>query len=314
MTTSGSVDFSVSRDNLIDDALRLVGAIGPDDNSSTNQKTHSARILNMIAKGWQSYGCSLWARKTGYVFPQSDVNAINLGPSGGHASTSYTHTTTSAASASGASTITVTSATGILTTYNIGIEQSDGTMQWTTVNGTPAGSVVTLTATLTGAVSSGAHVYVYQTKIQRPLRVTQAFLHDLVDTTDVETWVISKGEYDLLSNKEIEGEPNQLAYDPQLDNGTLYITPRFKDGRNLITIVFQRPFEDFDTNTDTPDFPQEWYLPLMYALGVVLAPTYGMPVMDRAHLGKEAQMALSLALANEPEEGSLLIRPDDERA
>jgi hypothetical protein len=312
MATSGSVDFSVNRDNILEDSLRTVGAIGPEDSASTEQKNHAARLLNMLVKNWHGFGIGLWARKTGWILPQTDTNEIDLGPSGDHATLSYVQTALSADASSGATTISVDSATGIANTYNIGIEQSDGTMQWTTVSGAPSGTTITLAAALTGDASDGGYVWVYQTKIQRPLRIVEAYSRDEVANTEVEMDVVAKQEYEAMSNKEAEGEPILLAYDPQLTDGRVFIYPRFSDGKTAIKIVFHRPFEDFDAANDTPDFPQAWYLPLMLQLAVLLAPVYGLPVSDRKELKTEAGAALSLALANDTEEGSLKIQPDNE--
>lgn len=310
MTTSGSVDFSVSRDNIIADALGLVGGLDVGGTVTSAQTTHSARFLNMIVKAWQSKGIQLWARKTGYILPVSATNSVSLGASGGHATLSYTQTTLAAAVADGASTITVASATGISNGYYIGIEQDDGTMHWTTVNGAPSGTTVTLTAAVTEDCESGDYVYVYQTKLQRPIRIVEAYIHD--QSTSVDTWVevAAKSKYDSYANKIHEGSPIICSYDPQLDNGVFYFAPRFDDGRELFIVIFQRPFEDFDATGDTPDFPSEAYLALTYGLATVLAPTYGLPVQDRALLKAEAKEYFDLFASNEPEEGSLEIQPD----
>ena len=72
--------------------------------------------------------------------------------------------------------IPVTSTTGFANGYNIGITLSDGTIQWTTESGSPSGSTITLAASLTGNVSNGAYVYVYQTanRISTPKRILHA--------------------------------------------------------------------------------------------------------------------------------------------
>lgn len=310
MPTSGSVDFSVSRDNLLYDALYMVGAVGPDDTPATAWVTHAARQLNKVVKALGARGPSLWAKKIGYILPVSDINTVSLGPSGGHATLSYVHTTTTAAAVATDTTITVDDDTGISASDYIGVELSDGTMQWTTVNGAPAANVVTLTDALTDDVADGAHVYTYTTKLQRPLRVLDAYLHHSTQETDIQVKVMAKLDFDLLGAKTMEGVVNQLSYEPLLDNGVAYFAPRFEDGSRVITIIFQRPFEDFDASGDTPDFPQEWYDYLTLATAVRLAPVYGLPVQDRAALKQEAQQALDLVSSNEPEEGSLRIVPE----
>ena len=310
MTTSGSVDFSVTRDNIIDDALAIVGGVGVGDTVSSNQYTHAARQLNMILKAWGAKGIALWARGTGYVLPFTGASSTTIGPSGGHVTASYTQTTLSADAADGATSIVVTSATGITSAYNIGIEQDDDTMHWTTVNGAPSGTTVTLTAALTEDAASGSYVYVYQTKLVRPLRVVQAYIHQQESSVDYPILVLPFDTFIGTGGGTTAGVPSQINYDPQLTTGTLRIAPRFSAGRHLIGLTYQRPFEDFDATGDTPDLPQEGYLALTLALSVLIAPAYGMPMQDRALLKADAKEAFELFLSNEPEEGSYWLQPD----
>ena len=310
MATSGSVDHSVSRDNILYDALNIAGATGPDDTPAATWVTHAARQLNNIYKSWEGYGVGLWARKTGYILPVSGTNQALMGPSGGAITNSYTQTTLSADAASGAASVVVTSATGISASDYIGIELTDSTMYWTTVSGAPAGTTVTLGAVLTGAASSGGYVYIYTTKSPRAIHLLNAWVHDQTADNDTPLEVVPKAIYDDLGYKASSGSANQLTYDPQLTNGVFYFYPRFSNGREVIGISYQRPFEDFDVSADTPDAPQNWYDALTMALAVRLAPVYGMPASDRQILRQEAKDALQMALDSEPEDGSLTIIPD----
>ncbi len=309
MSTSGVVTFSVSRNDLIEAALKHIGALGDGDTPSATQYTEAALILNMLVKAKMADGMPLWALKTGYILPTTGTSSVVLGPSGGHATLSYTQTTSSAAAVAGASTISVTSATGFTNGYTIGIELSDSTMQWTTINGAPSGTTITLTDVLTGAMSSGAQVYVYQTKLQRPLRIIDAYLKNIVSSTEHRINIVSKSDYDALGNHTDANIVNQVAYEPQLDNGTLWVYPRFLSGDYLIQIRFHRPFEDFVSSTDTPDFPQEFYLPLMISLASLLAPKNGVPLNERKVLMQEAAVIWEQALSNGTEEGSLFLQP-----
>ena len=63
MTTSSSTNFSVTRDDIIKGALRLVGAISIGDSPTTDQTTEAATALNMLAKALQAEGMPLWAMK-----------------------------------------------------------------------------------------------------------------------------------------------------------------------------------------------------------------------------------------------------------
>jgi hypothetical protein len=172
MTTSNSVDFSVSRDDIIKAAMQQVGILGEGVSPNSTQLTEKGIILNMIVKARMADGMPLWALKTGYVLPQTGTSSVSIGPTGGHATLTYTATTTSAAAILDAQTIVITSATGFTIGYNIGIELSDSTMQWTTISNL-VGTTVTLGAVLTAAVSSGAQVYAYQNQTSKTLKNTK---------------------------------------------------------------------------------------------------------------------------------------------
>ena len=68
MATSGSVDFSITRDNIITEALQLVGVIGEGDTPNTNQKTDCARSLNMMIKFWMAEGMNLFVNQEIVIF------------------------------------------------------------------------------------------------------------------------------------------------------------------------------------------------------------------------------------------------------
>lgn len=310
MTTSGSIDFSVSRDDLIEAALKHIGALGDGESPSATQLTEAGKILNMLVKAKMSNGMPLWALKTGYILPQTGTSQIDLGATGDHATLSYTQTTTSAAAVDGASTIVVTSATGFTNGYYVGVAQDDGTMHWTTINGVPSGTTITLTDVLTDDVASGSYVYVYQTKIQRPLRIIDVFRLDVASSTRSPINIVTYQQIRSLGDLTTASMPNQFYYDPQLVDGVATVYPRFYGGQELLEIRFHRPFEDFDAAGDTPDFPQEYYLPLYVTLGWLLAPKNGVPLDERKLLALESKLLWDEALSYGTEEGSVFIQPD----
>lgn len=63
MATSGSTDFSVTRDDIISRALRLIGAIAQGESPTTEQLNEAAIALNGLVKAWQADGMPLWALK-----------------------------------------------------------------------------------------------------------------------------------------------------------------------------------------------------------------------------------------------------------
>lgn len=61
--TSGSTDFSLTRDDIIKRALRLIGALAQGETPTTDQVTEAAVALNGLVKAWQADGMPLWAIK-----------------------------------------------------------------------------------------------------------------------------------------------------------------------------------------------------------------------------------------------------------
>lgn len=309
MATSGSVDWTVTRDEIIKAAYRLVVS-DEDFTPTTNQTNNAALLLNGIVKSYNaSLGMPLWALNYAFILPVSGTYAATIGS--GHVTASYTRTTLSADSAANDTKIDVTSASGISSTYYIGVELDDGDMHWTTVNGAPSGTTVTLTAGVASAASSGNNVYCYQTKLNRPLRIVQAYsiVGDVLSSTsDIPVTMVTTEEYLKLSNKSQEMYPLYLNYEPLL-TGTAKFWPRFSNGERVVVIRYHRALEDFDATGDTPDFPQEWNLPLIYELAVALAPTYNVEVTKLSTLRKERDKWVSEVSENDYEEGSIYFQP-----
>lgn len=232
--SSGSTDFSVTRDDIIKRALRLVGALAQGETPTTDQVTEAAFALNGLVKAWQADGMPLWAIKT--------------------------------------TNIPLTAGTSV---YEIGVGK--------TVN------------------------------VAKPLKVIQAWNHNTTSNIDIPIRIITRQEYNILGNKASSGNPIQVFYDPQTSSGFLSVFPvpsTVEQSANTISIVYQRPFEDFDVSTDIPDFPQEWYDAVTYGLACRLAPEYGVPIPDRKTLWQEMTIIKQDALNFGLEEGSLYFQRD----
>jgi hypothetical protein len=72
----------------------------------------------------------------------------------------------------------------------------------------------------------------------------------------------------------------------------------------------QRPFQDFDSSTDVPDFPQYFYNALAWGLADQLCYQYGVGLSERAMINKKMAYHLTQAMLANPEEGSFRIMPN----
>lgn len=78
MATSGSTDYSQTRDDIIKRALRLIGALAQGESPTTDQVTEAAVALNGLVKAWQADGMPLWAIKERNVPLVAATNTYTL--------------------------------------------------------------------------------------------------------------------------------------------------------------------------------------------------------------------------------------------
>ena len=147
----------------------------------------------------------------------------------------------------------------------------------------------------------------------KPLKITQALNRNITSNIDIPMRGLTRQEYNMLGNKTVGGNPIQYFYDPQRNYGDLYVFPTptsVEASANTVIIYYQRPYEDFDSSTDEPDFPQEWFDALAYGLACRLAPEYGISLQDRKQLWQEMTIIKQEALNFGLEEGSMFFSRD----
>jgi hypothetical protein len=174
---------------------------------------------------------------------------------------------------------------------------------------------VTLTAVLTASATSGAGVYNYATSLQarRPLQIITAVLRDS-NSNDVPLWFYNLQDYETLpskANPQNTGDPTTLYYQAVLTNGILRTdVAAAADTTKYIHMVYLSPIEDFNSATDTPDYPQEWYRPLVKSLAVEIAPAFSLPVTQDMLQAKAEAMAI--AGRSNPETSSMFFMPKND--
>lgn len=145
---------------------------------------------------------------------------------------------------------------------------------------------------------------------ERPLRILEAYYRDGTNDTQVE--IISRDDYNTLGDKTTEGIPTEIYYDPQLSLGVLYVyNPADASAAgNDLHLVYHRPFEDMDSVSNTFDFPQEWLMPLEYALAVDVAMRNGIRQSRITQLEAKAKEYYYEALWWDVENVSTNFQPD----
>ena len=258
---------------IITKALQEAHVYGQGVSLPDSVSSESLAILNMMMKSWQLEGIPAWKIESAVSFLAVGQTKYDLGStSAHHATLSHVKTELAVAAILGAVTITVDSATGISNGDVIGIVQDNNTIHWTTVNGTPAGAVITLTAGLAAAAAIDREVFAYTTLLTRPLRVKSMTLDE--DGTESEIRLIPGDEYRLIPSKTYAAAPFEAWYDPQLTLGELHLWPSPDTVSDRIRFRAAIEWTEFALLTSTADFPQEVYLALIWGLAEQLGPKH----------------------------------------
>jgi hypothetical protein len=290
MTTSGSINFSVSRDDIITEALELMGVLGEGESPNTDQLSSMSRTLNMLVKNWQAEGLNLFAVKRQYLFPsigQKEYSMVSTTTD--HITEEFFETSLSSVSLAASDQIEVEDFSNITQGDYIGIAQGNK-VQWTTVLDPVLSNVIVLSDVLVSDVTEGSAVFSYTTKATRPMKIMEGYYYLHCSKTDIPVGNISRRKYNSLSVKDSKGFINQFYYDPQVPAGNLFVWPTALDEKDHLTLFVQRTLEDMDEGTDSPDYPQEWYMPLAYNLAMHSSPKYGIPQQDYSIIERQAVM------------------------
>jgi hypothetical protein len=310
MATSGDYNFSLSSYKIITGAMRLIYAIQSGEVPPAEEYDDALDALNGMVTHWQASGIHVWSEIDCTLFLQPNQITYQIGQtSTDHccASGSWTQTALTVLAPAAATTIQVASIAGFSIGDNIGIWLDAGTIFWTTVSITPSGNTVTLTAPLPSQASSGAWAVDYPSAVVRPLKVPagRRYLMQPPGGQPIETpmGVMSRLDYGNVPNKNSTGMPTSFFYDPQLVLGVMSIWPAPSDDHSAIKFTAQRPLQDFLTQRDTADLPQEWISALRFNLAVEMSPEYDVDPnrFQMIKLLADEKKAMCMAWDREPE-------------
>lgn len=282
-TSSGTFSFTVTRDQIIRQAMLDIGALGEAENPTSQEASDCAFKLNMLVKQWMGRqdfapGLKMWTRQRGDLFLGATKFQYALGPTGdnfaaglngGSLGQTFGQTTTTASVSAGIAVIPVAATTQLNVNDYIGV-QCGSDIFWSTIASIAAGTSVTLNANLTTAASSGAYVWNYTTKGQRPLAIVTSVLRD-INQNDTPQTKMTIEEYEALptkTNTTFQSDPASFYYESQIPNGMYYLdVGGAQDVTKHLHIVYLQPVQDFDNPGDAPEYPQQWYRALCWGLG-----------------------------------------------
>jgi hypothetical protein len=281
MATSGSYSFSVTRDDIVREALLNIKKIDGIDPIDPTIMKDCVRKLNLLVKQWMGRadfapGLKVWTRKHGHLFLHAFTGQYPVGPTYIGWADSYSQTATAAAVGAGATTLLVTSGVGLLAGQYIGIALDTGDLFWTTI-ASVLGTTVTLALPMPSSSQPNNIVFTYTTIPQAPLLVETASLRDS-NANDTPLNIMQSRDYDFLPNKVSPnnyGDPTGIYVEDQLGHVNIYTdVSGSNDVSKHIAITFMEPVQDIINPTDEPYYPQEWFRPLCWGLSRECAPMF----------------------------------------
>ena len=309
MARSGSKNFSYTRNDIINAALRKIGEYDPGETPGSDEVQDAAFSLNSLIQDFVTEGADIWLREELTLFVQKSQQKYLIGLTGDHVTPSYQETTLSAAAASAATLLTVTSNTGVTVGDYIGVKVDDGSIHWTTV--ASLGTLtITLTTALDAAAASGNKVYSYTTKAYRPHSVLSDSMSRRYSDIDTTITLIGEEEYRGLSSKTQTGVPTQAFFRASLDNSSLYLWPTGDGTVDKVVFIANYYPDDFDSAADSPDFPVEWVNALVWGLAAELGPEYGVSERRQRMIENRAERKLQTLLDFDVENAPVTFEAD----
>ena len=322
MATSGTTTFSVTRNDIIQSSLRLLGVLEEGTQPTANAIENASMVLNMMLKDWMTDGIKLWTVTELTIPLESNQTSYTIGPAATNDLVTnkplrliqsflrnVSNTTNQVAQVSllsGGSGYTVkptnpvacTGGSGSGATFNLSYT---GTAVTKALLANAGGSNYKVGDVLT--MSGGTFV--------TPATVT---VDSLLNTyIDLPMSILSEQEYNILGSKYNTGTVNSVFYKPSVLNGTVkvFLTPNASTATTYeLHMTVQRPIEDITTANQTFDFPSEWYQCLRWGLASELAADYGLPLDKLGGVIQRAEQYKQRLMAWDVEYASTFFQPD----
>lgn len=302
MATSNSVDFNLTRNEIIQDAFSLIGVYTEGQGIQPFDQVRAERALNRMIKHWSTKGLNLWKKEQGYLFLTADQESYTISTSTtDHVTGSYVQTALNGGEPISETIMVIDSSSGMTANDYVGIELSDGTMHWDTISVVNSATQITLTTGLAGAASDNAVVFAYTSKLTAPLRILDAYFRNK-NGYEHQISVIENTEYYRIPDKDSTGKANQVYYDKRRTTGILYVWPVADNVTDVIFFTHEQPMDDFDSANDNADVPVEWLDALVYNLASRLSFEYSMDVNKQMILKQQAAELLDDLLAWDKED------------
>jgi hypothetical protein len=307
MAVSGTTTFTVTRDQIIESALRSLAVLEEGAQPSATTIENSSFSLNLILKKWQSEGIKLWT-VVEYTLPLVNTQtSYTIGPSAAYdlnadkplrVIQAFLRNMTAPTDGVGrVSLLSGGSGYSSQPSNPVSVSVNSGLGSGATFNLTFSGGVVTNAALQAsgGSYAVGNILTVLGGAYTTPATITVDSLSNTF--IDLPMNLISQQEYNILGSKSSQGTTNSVFYKAWRDYGEVkvFLTPNANTSQYYeLHLTVQRPIMDITKPNENFDFPSEWFLALKWALVAELASDYEKTLNDKQYYEQKA-----LSLKNE---------------
>lgn len=267
MTVGTSFDFTLTRDQLIDLAHKLIGVLAPGQTLDGYQSQDAIKLLNLIVREVDESGDLKWTRGAAssitlvantFVYTSSNGLPTDIAKLD---SVAYRD---EAAMDRPISIITAMEYEGVLNKTDTGDPKKVYLTDHRDLSSRVLYAVPMLSAVNTQSVVTG---------------------------TDAIDYKCIRSHTSDSTNKPITGANYLLYWTAGGTSPSVWATSTDYNAPQQLRLLYQRPLWDFDTASDTPDFPQQWPRMLVYKLAFDLGDLYGIPLPEREYLIQKAKGA-----------------------
>jgi len=277
MATSKSFDFSVTTNEIIELAYKIVNAL-PEGQVLTNEQFDTGKkMLNMMVKSWRSRNILLW--QTDHITVPLTASSIILGSDGVDYECIKNHTAMS---------------------DNKPITGSQWVSFWKKLN-TTNGSTWVSDASYTSVCNP-----ILDSNI---IDIEDGIVRLISSETNNKMTKIPRSEYINRFDSNSTSQPNQYYFKKE-QTPSVFLNPYPDSAINYVVefSAYRYP-EDFDGGDDNPDFLIEWNEAMVFGLAERLAFQNGIFGSDLKDIQQRASRSLDEAQQNDHETGSIFIRP-----
>lgn len=317
MSTSGVYNFTVTKYDIIRQAMLNIRRLDPVEAPTADEIQDCSLLLNMMCKQWMSKidfapGLKVWTRKRGHRLLNYTSGAYTVGPTVQGWANNMAGSPSTATIAPAGTTVTVTNAAGFVAGYTLAIQLDANTIAYATIS-TVVGTTITFSPGVPSQASSGNMLFCYQTTAQNPQLIETAVLRD-DNNDDSPLRLLTVQDYDYLPNKAdptYQGDPTAIYFERGLTTSIIYTdVGAAQDLSKRLVVTYLEPVQDMIANGDEPYYPQEWYLALCWGLSEQIAPMFHAQWDQKMEQLKNS--AIIIARQGDAERSSLFFQPGAE--